>query len=167
MKETFPGRYTANASEPFVVFLIGMRVNRFLAFKKWWLVASAMGPMIKTLQQHPEKGLLASESFFRLWPLETCMVTYWQSFDHLVHFARSSDDPHWQPWQNFMRRIGSDGSVGIWHETYQINPDQYECIYGNMPIFGLSNAFEHLPVSEKARRATERMGAIAAAQPQK
>ena len=158
MNQVFSGRYTAEVSEPFVVFLIGMRVNRFWPVKRWWSVAGAMGPMLKTLQQHPDKGLLGAESFFRLWPLETCMVSYWRSFDDLIRFARSSDDPHLQPWQNFMRNIGSDGSVGIWHETYQVNPEQYECIYANMPAVGLGRAFSPRPISEKTRRATERMG---------
>ena len=161
MSQVFPGRYTATASEPFVVFLVGMRVNRFAAFRKWWPVASAMGPMMATLQQHPEKGLLGSESFFRVWPLETCMVSYWRSFDDLIRFARDRNAPHLRPWQNFMKNVGNDGSVGIWHETYRVNPEQFECIYGNMPAFGLGDAFAHIPIAEKTQRATERMGAIA------
>ncbi len=158
MNNVFPGRYTANVSEPFVVFLIGARVNNFWAFKKWLPVAQAMGPMMQTLAQNPDKGLLGSESFFRLWPIETCMVSYWRSFEDLTRFARSKDDPHWQPWQQFMKEVGADGSVGIWHETYQVNPNQYECIYGNMPPFGLAAAMTHVPISEKTRSADVRMG---------
>lgn len=161
MSEIFPGRYTADTSEPFVVFLIGMRVNQFWALKKWWSVAGAMGPMLETLQQNPEKGLLGTESFFRLWPIETCLVSYWRSFDDLIRFARSSDDPHLQPWQDFMKNIGGDGSVGIWHETYQVNPDQYESIYGNMPAFGLAKSLTHVPISEKTRSATDRIRTVA------
>ncbi|MFK8181900.1 MAG: DUF4188 domain-containing protein [Phormidesmis sp.] len=160
MSQVFSGRYTANIADPFVVFLIGMRVNCFWPVQKWWSVAGAMGPMVKTLKQHPDKGLLGAESFFRLWPLETCMVSYWRSFDDLIRFARSSDDPHLQPWQDFMKNVGGDGSVGIWHETYQVNPAQYECIYANMPAFGLGNAFSHVPISEKTRSATERIRAV-------
>ena len=44
MSSVFPGRYTAHTDEPFVVFLIGMRINRFFAFHKWVPTASAMGP---------------------------------------------------------------------------------------------------------------------------
>ena len=153
----FPGRYTANVSDPCVVFLIGLRVNRIWAVKKWWAVASAMAPMMETLSHQPEKGLLGAHSFFRAWPIETCMVSYWRSFEDLTRFARSQDDPHWNAWQQFMRNIGSDGSVGIWHETYRINPGDYECIYGNMPAYGLAAATEHIPLSEKTRNATKRM----------
>jgi hypothetical protein len=30
-----PGRFTAQTDTSFVVFLIGMRVNRFFAFRTW------------------------------------------------------------------------------------------------------------------------------------
>ena len=160
MNNVFPGRYTANVSEPFVVFLIGLRVNNFWAIKKWLPVAQAMGPMMKTLSQNPEKGLLGVENFGRIWPIETCMVSYWRSFEDLTRFARSSDDPHWAAWQRFMKEIGSDGSVGIWHETYRVDPGSYECIYGNMPAFGLGAATTHVPISEKTRTAERRMAIV-------
>ena len=32
MADVIPGRFTAQADESFVVFLIGMRINRFFAF---------------------------------------------------------------------------------------------------------------------------------------
>ncbi len=35
MKDIFPGRWTAHAETDFVVFLIGMRINKPLAFSKW------------------------------------------------------------------------------------------------------------------------------------
>jgi Domain of unknown function (DUF4188) len=47
--------------EPFVVFLIGMRINRLLAFNKWIPTIRAMPPMLKELYQHPEKGFLGGE----------------------------------------------------------------------------------------------------------
>ncbi|MEL7223788.1 MAG: DUF4188 domain-containing protein [Cyanobacteria bacterium P01_D01_bin.36] len=160
-KTVFPGRYTANVSEPCVVFLIGMRVNRFWAIKKWFSVASAMGPMMTTLSEHPEKGLLGSRMFFRAWPLETCMVSYWRSFEDLTRFARSQNEPHWQSWQQFISTVGNDGSVGIWHETYKIEPANCECIYGNMPAYGLAAATAHIPISKKTRNATNRMATSA------
>ena len=39
MASIFPGRYTAKNDEPFVVFLIGMRVNRIFALRSWIRVA--------------------------------------------------------------------------------------------------------------------------------
>ena len=49
MAKVIPGRFTAQTDEPFAVFLIGMRINKFFAFRKWIPVARAMGPMLRTL----------------------------------------------------------------------------------------------------------------------
>jgi hypothetical protein len=61
MATIFNGRYTAKTDQPFVVFLIGMRINNWWRFRKWFPVASAMGPMLQTLFSHPEKGFLHAE----------------------------------------------------------------------------------------------------------
>ena len=44
MPQIFPGRFAAKVEGPFVVFLIGMRINRFFAFRQWMQVAAAMPP---------------------------------------------------------------------------------------------------------------------------
>lgn len=45
--------------EEFVVFLIGMRINKWWKIHKWLPVAIAMPKMIKELYANPEMGLLA------------------------------------------------------------------------------------------------------------
>lgn len=155
--EIFPGRYTAQTNQDFVVFLIGMRVNRIWNFRKWWPVAQAMGPMVQTLYENPEKGFLHAESFFNINGPTSLMVSYWDSFEALEHFARSPSDPHLEAWKTFRKAIGDDGSVGIWHETYLIRAGEYEAIYGNMPNFGLAKAFGHIPVTQGIRTARERL----------
>ncbi|WP_346293502.1 DUF4188 domain-containing protein [Sphaerothrix gracilis] len=157
MAQIYAGRYTAQIEGSFVVFLIGLRVNQFWAVHKWLPVAQAMPPMLKTLSQKPEKGFLGAEQFFHFWPLTTLMLSYWRSFEALEKFARSKEDPHWRAWQDFMRRVGSDGSVGIWHETYLVEPGQYECIYGNMPQFGLAKAANHTAIAPKTQSARQRV----------
>ena len=67
MVQVVPGRYTAKMDEPFVVFMIGMRINRPFAVRKWLPTFRAMGPMLKELYQHPEKGLLGAELFLYRW----------------------------------------------------------------------------------------------------
>jgi hypothetical protein len=57
MAKIFPGRYAAQSDESFVVFLIGVRVNRLLALRRRMQVAKAMPPMIAELKRHPELGL--------------------------------------------------------------------------------------------------------------
>jgi hypothetical protein len=74
------------------------------------------------------------------------LASYWRSFEDLERFAHSKDDPHFPAWREFMKSVGSDGTVGIWHETYVVPAGHYECIYGNMPRFGLAAATEHVPV---------------------
>jgi hypothetical protein len=157
MRTIFPGRFTALTNQPFVVFLIGMRINTWWRFDKWVPVASAMGPMMRTLYTHPEKGFLHSEFFWNM--RGPILVQYWRSFDDLEAFARNPSDPHVAAWRRFQQAVGADGSVGIWHETYTVNPDQYECVYGNMPRFGLGAAMEHVEAVGRRNTARNRLKA--------
>jgi hypothetical protein len=43
MSSVFRGRHTAQIEGPFVVFIIGMRINRLWAVHQWLPVARAMG----------------------------------------------------------------------------------------------------------------------------
>src|ERR1700737_3305130 len=119
MAKVIPGRFTAQADGPFVVFIIGMRVNRFFAFRKWIATAMAMGPMIRILYEHPEKGFLGAQTLFSLRGVTT--IQYWRSFEDLEKFARDEDDPHLESWRKFNKTIGSDGSVGIFPETFLVD----------------------------------------------
>jgi hypothetical protein len=156
MAKVIPGRFTAQADKPFVVFIIGMRVNKFFAFRRWIATAMAMGPMIRTLYQHPEKGFLGAQTFFFWRGVVT--VQYWRSFDDLEKFARDKNDPHLEAWRRFNKTIGSDGSVGIFHETFLVDAGKYEALYGNMPIFGLAAATRHVPAIGKRETARRRLG---------
>ncbi len=158
MPKVIPGRFTAEINAEFVVFLIGMRVNNIWAIDKWLPTASAMRPMLATLRQYPEKGFLGQESFYRFLPLEVMLITYWKSFEHLENFARNADDPHLESWRKFNKSIGSDGSVGIWHETFLVRSGQSESVYANMPIFGLAAATQHIPAVGKRETARRRLG---------
>jgi hypothetical protein len=164
MPQVIPGRFTAQIDEPFVVFLIGMRINRFFAFSKWLPVARAMGPMLRTLYQNPDKGFLGGQTFF-YWR-GVGMVQYWRSFEDLETFARNPDDPHREAWRRFNQAVGADGSVGIWHETYLIQPGSYEAFYGNMPVFGLAAATQHVPVKGRRETARERCKVMPKPEPQ-
>lgn len=86
------------------------------------------------------------------------MIQYWRSFEDLERFARNPADAHLKPWQRFNQNIGADGSVGIWHETYLIEPGKYEAIYGNMPVFGLAAATKHVPAMGHKETARRRLG---------
>jgi hypothetical protein len=157
MPQIFPGRYTAQTGEPFVVFIIGMRINRFLQFNKWIPASRAMPAMISELQRHPELGLLHAE-FFLYWR-GVAVLQYWKSFEHLHAYAHAKNAEHLPAWADFNRRVGSDGTVGIWHETYEVKPGQFEAIYANMPRFGLARAMDHLLAVGRLGAARDRMSA--------
>jgi hypothetical protein len=61
-------------------------------------------------------------------------------------------------WQRFNKTIGADGSVGIWHESYLVEPGRYEAVYGNMLVFGLAAATSHVPAIGKRETARRRLG---------
>lgn len=155
MAQIFPGRYTATTDEPFVVFLIGMRVNRVFALRRWTQVATAMSPMLAELKRNPDLGLLHAEFIF-YWR-RVGLIQYWRSFEQLRAYAHERNAAHLPAWAEFNRRIGSDGSVGIWHETYQVAPGHYEVIHANMPRFGLGRAMDHMPVTGRMDSALKRM----------
>jgi len=50
MSSIFRGRYTAQIDGPFVVFIIGIRINQWWALHKWVPVARAMSPMLEQLE---------------------------------------------------------------------------------------------------------------------
>jgi hypothetical protein len=157
------GRFTARIEGPFVVFLIGFRINRLFAVNKWLPTAKAMGPMLAELYANPQLGFLGSFSSL-YWP--GVMVTqYWRSFDHLIDYAQSKTATHLPAWKAFNQNIGSDGTVGIWHETYQVAANQYECVYANMPRFGVALAGTHEPATGHLREARTRMASPPGPQP--
>lgn len=156
MNEVLNGRFSAQTNEPFVVFVIGMRVNRLLAVRKWVPTARAMGPMLRELYSHPEKGFLGAETF--VYWRGVALIQYWRSFEDLERFARDREAPHLPAWRRFNRSVGSDGSVGIWHETFLVEPGAYEAIYANMPVFGLARATAHVPATGRRQTARRRLG---------
>jgi hypothetical protein len=153
----FAGRHGAEIDGDFVVFLIGMRVNRPLHVRSWWPVFTAMPKMIKELEQHPDSGFLGA--WQGLWSTGPSLVQYWRSFEHLERYARDPQATHLPAWRRFNQLVRDNGDVGIWHETYRVHAGEYETIYGNMPRVGLAKAAEHRPLgstSTAARRIGER-----------
>ena len=148
-------RVTAEIQDSqFVVFLIGMRVNKPWKIHRWLPVARAMTKMITELNTAGDLGLRHVESWFGR---TSVMVQYWDSFESLERYATARDNTHLPAWQAFNKAIGSNGDVGIWHETYRIHAGDYECVYNNMPRFGLSRAFTTVPATGAYARAASRM----------
>jgi len=153
MAKTINQRMTVKLEGDFVVFLIGMRINKFWKIHKWLPVAKAMPKMLNELKAKDsgETGFLGGEFS------TGTIVQYWKSFEHLEAYAKDRNGLHYPVWKEFNTRVKSNGDVGIWHETYQVHAGEYECIYNNMPPKGLGKVGELVPVSGKLESAGGRI----------
>ena len=152
MPRIIPQRMAAHLDGDFVVFLIGMRINKPWKLHKWIPTLLAMPRMLKELERNPDSGFLGHIFAPFL------IVQYWRSFEHLEAYARSHDHAHWPAWVAFNRRMAaSRGDVGIWHETYQVRAGQYEAIYSGMPPIGLGRVGKLVPASGQHDSARGRM----------
>lgn len=156
MAKVIKGRFTADLQEPVVVFLIGMRINRLLAVRRWLPMAQSMVRMLRELMTNRELGLISYRVLLGWRTIE--VVQYWRSYEQLEHYARSRDQVHLPAWQAFNRSVGTDGTVGIFHETYIVHPGTAETLYGNMPVFGLAQATAHVPATGRRETARRRLG---------
>ena len=156
MAKIFPGRWTARSEESFVVFLIGVRINRLWKVHEWAPVLAAMRPMVRELEAQPELGFLST-----IWSIHKdgfMLTQYWRSFDQLIDYAQQKNGLHLQAWRRFYQRSSKSGAVGIWHETYRVEAGGSECIYANMPRLGLAAWGRHVPAQGALHDARGRMG---------
>jgi hypothetical protein len=157
MAKIIAERMCAQIDGDFVVFLIGIRINKPWKLHKWLPVFFAMPRMLKELGARPDSGCLGSES------AGFTVVQYWRSFEALEAYARDANRGHWPAWLDFNKRMGkSRGDVGIWHETYRIRAREYEAIYSGMPPRGLGKVGTLMPARMRFDTARGRMGATAA-----
>ncbi|MEZ4337915.1 MAG: DUF4188 domain-containing protein [Sandaracinaceae bacterium] len=150
-------RMTALMDRPFVVFLIGMRINKWWRPDLWLPVAMSMPKMVAELEADPESGFLGYESGGLGNP--SIMVQYWRSSEDLMAYARNKDQTHFPAWAAFRKRVADTDAVGIWHETFVVSPANYECVYGNMPAFGLGKVGQLVPAHGPLATAKRRLGA--------
>jgi hypothetical protein len=162
MKATIPQRMTGTLDGDFVVFLIGMRVNRWWKVTQWLRVALAMPRMLRELGKNRELGYLGGEGWFGR---TTVMVQYWRSMDALLAYAKARNAEHLPAWRSFNKLVGTNGDVGIWHETYRMRPGDYESIYVNMMPFGLGKAGRLEPGRNHAQERLDANGAAARGAP--
>jgi hypothetical protein len=156
MSNVIPQRMTARIEGDFVVFLIGMRINKLWKVWKWAPVARQMPRMLAELAAQPELGLLHARTHFGL--PNILVVQYWRSFEHLHNYATGANALHLPAWQAFNRAVGSNGDVGIWHESYLVKDGAYESVYNNMPPYGLGVAGSLQPAQGRMKSAKGRLG---------
>jgi hypothetical protein len=148
---------TAKFDKPVVLFLIGARFNKLHQFPRFLWFANAMPSMLRELEKKPEAGLL----WYRQWiSYPNIMVQqYWESFDKLLAYSHDKSAKHQPALSRYMREMQNEPSVGIWHETYLVEPGKFECIYGNMPPFGLAAASNIVKAEGRLAAAKDRLAA--------
>jgi hypothetical protein len=157
MSEIIQGRYTGRIDGPFVLFLIGMRVNKPWAVHQLAPVFAAMPRMIEELYEKPDWGFLGTQVFFSL--TQPVLIQYWRDFDSLVAYAHDRSGAHFPAWADFNRKVARTGAVGVWHETYRIEAGAHEGMYVNMPKWGLGAArgVDHVKAEGRLAKAADRM----------
>ena len=148
----------ADAKEPLVLFLIGMRINTLWRVWEWLPSFLAMGPMIVELYKNTELGFLSART--EMAGRTITVIQYWKSFEALEAYAANSDRKHRPAWTAFYKRATSGtGAVGIYHETYIVRPGEVESLYVDMPSgFGLGGVVGVTSVTPKTETARERKG---------
>lgn len=146
-------------AEEAVLFVIGMRVNRWRKVRTWFPVFTAMPSMLRELQKHPDEGLLDARTF---WSGRVFLVLqHWRSAEDLGRYARDAQRRHAPAWARFNKSgTAGSGHVGIFHETYVVPREGIESSYANMAAFGLAAAHGAVPRGAAAHRtqAVERVG---------
>jgi hypothetical protein len=147
-----PDRLTVPNEKSIVVFLIGMRINRWWMIHRWLPVALAMPRMLKELRAKPDSGYLGGMF------LPGMSIQYWESTEKLLAYAHDRKGEHFPAWSRFQRTIGTDGTVGIWHETYAVPAGAFESMYANMPRHGLGTFLDLVPARGARATAEKRLG---------
>jgi Domain of unknown function (DUF4188) len=151
------GQHVARMTgEEAVVFIIGMRVNRWRKVRSWWPTFVAMPGMLAELKE-TDAGLLAARTY---WSGRVFLVVqHWRSAAELGAYARNGQMLHAPAWAAFNQSAAGTGDVGIFHETYVVAPDAVESLYGNMPRFGLAAAHGWVPRADAVHhsRANEQL----------
>lgn len=130
-------RMEPSIDEPFIVFIVGFRINNYWKIHKWFPVKLAFRRMLNELAQDQGRGCLG----YQYWGGRVPMcIQYWKSYDDLLAYARDKSAQHFPAWFDYNSRLSQGGAVGLWHEVYTAQPGDFKAVYKNMPPFGLGKA---------------------------
>ena len=150
------GRWTHQHEGGLSVFLIGMTVNKPWRPDQWLPVLAAMGPMLAELHRNPAWGFRGYR--MGLSSRGPLLVQYWESTELLYAYASAARASHRPAWSAFNRRArAAGGAVGIWHETFTVEPGAHESISVDCPVAGLAAATTAVPVAARTHTARQRM----------
>lgn len=138
---------TVELEQSKILFLIGLRINNIWKIHQWWRLVLAMPKILKELKQQKVAGFISGNLWYGK---DILMVQYWDDFKSLEHYAKNKSKSHMPVWTYFNLKILSSADVGVWHETYEIEPGKFEAIYTNMPSFGLANAGKFIEIDNSS-----------------
>ncbi|MEO0896607.1 MAG: DUF4188 domain-containing protein [Bacteroidota bacterium] len=148
------GRYFVKREEPFVIFMLGMRIHNLWNVGKWAQVYRLIPPMLEELEAGGAPGYLGS--IYKVSFREPLIIQYWNSVEELHTYSKAKDKLHVPVWKTFNQQVGKSKDIGIWHETYTIEPSAHENIYVNMPPKGLGQFSPLISLEKKRRNYKER-----------
>ena len=145
----------ANRAEPFAVFLFGMRLNHLRGLPRFLWGLGVLRRVLADLEAHPARGFVAGHVYRSGRTL--LAVQYWESFEALDAYARDHALPHRRAWQRYLRVALDDPAMGLWHETYLVEPGRWEGVYVNMPPWGLGATGDLLEMRTTRGSARDRL----------
>jgi hypothetical protein len=123
--------------KPFIVFIVGFRINNYWKIHKWLPVRRSFSRMLTELASNPARGCMGYEYWGGRVPM---CIQYWDSYDALLDYARDKSAQHFPAWFAYNSQYSDGGAVGLWHEVYTAEPGDFKAVYKNMPAFGLGRA---------------------------
>ncbi|WP_276256924.1 DUF4188 domain-containing protein [Halomontanus rarus] len=159
MSKIHPGRLAGELDGDFVVFVLGLRIHTLWKVHRWLPIPFAMNRMLEELEADPDSGFLGYQSQFGI--RDHLYIQYWDSFEALRAYAWDPECEHYPAIGAFHRDIGPSDDVGIWHETYLVDDQQYEAVYLNMQPHGLGAAGDLEPAVDRRKSAAGRLGKTA------
>lgn len=136
MNEIYEGRWTARLDEPFVVLLIGIRINKPWHIHRWLPLVFQMSQMLRELNDNGDPGFLGGQTWFGR---TTVLIQYWRSIEELEVYSKAKHKNRTPAWETFNRAVEGTDSVGVYHEFYSIEEGCYDNTFINMPRTLLSS----------------------------
>ncbi|WP_021591378.1 monooxygenase family protein [Actinomadura welshii] len=127
----------ADNAEPVVVFLVGIRINKWRRVGHWLPLLLTLPGMLRELVKSADSGLLAYRLLIGPGLRQATLVQYWDRQDNLLRFARDLPGTHRSAQRRLWRHYGSGDAVGVWHELLPVAEGAHHGVYGNMPPMGL------------------------------
>ena len=159
-------RMIADLEGEFLVFVIELQIHKLWRFRQWYPAVKGMNRMLFELIEKKEFGLLHFEYRFSF--RKQFFLMYWRSYEHMHDWALNKNASHIPGWQ-MLNQLMKDHPdiIGFWHESFVVQPYQYESFYRNVPTVGLGGAGELIPLrggmktgAKRLREARTQQGAL-------